>query len=185
MSIARQKATSNSTLIIRYPRRPKWYSVQLSTWGESQDLDVLKSKILKVLGPCTVFIPVYYEEDTEYKTKVYALEGYIFVSGVVSPSKLFEFKYDSYFDGPVMDSSGKLAEIEDSFIKQLKGVLVDSVKVPVKKGDTITVKDGIYKDLTGVVTKIYTKDLTVDVCVNLKSAVLEIQGLPMSTISVC
>lgn len=168
----------------KFPRVLSWYILQLSQWGENQEVDVIKSSIRKTLGECDIFIPIYYENDDDYKTKVYAVEGYVFISEVGNEEKCYQFRYNPYFEGPVLNPDGSLAEVQDEFVVCLKNELLKSITSKVNVGDTVLVIDGIHKDFVGTVTKVNKTDYTVNLSVVLESVKLSVDGVPMSSISV-
>lgn len=139
-----------------------WAALELTQRGEAErDINTLKELVLKSLGKnIELFIPIHYENEEFFDRNIVLLSGYFFIRH--DPGlPYYKLKDSKFFEGVVADPKTQEVQlVPDSQVQKLKAqfqkIVEDASKV--KVGDTVKILDGLYKNLTGKVTKVIKKD---------------------------
>lgn len=166
-----------------------WVALELTTRGESEkNINHLLEIIRKNLQSPTIeiFVPIYYENEEFYEKNVSLFTGYFFIR-FDEKVAFHKLKDSKFFEGVVCDPATKAVKVlPDSDIQSLKDkfnkILSDASNV--KVGQTVTILDGLYKNLTGKVTKVHKKQqMCIIKITSLKSRKIEVSA-PFMGVSV-
>lgn len=143
------------------PPSQDWVGLELTSKGESErNVNNIVELLKKTLKGCELFIPIYYETEEFFEKNVYLLHGYFFIR--YNPSHdYYKLKDLKYFEGVCTDRvTGKVQLIPDAQINALKTQFQDLLAKSsvIRKGNTVKILDGLYKNLNGVVQKVNKKD---------------------------
>lgn len=166
-----------------------WAALELTTRGETEkNINLLVELIRKQIQNPTVeiFVPIYYENEEFYEKNVSLFTGYFFIKHDPSVS-YHKLKGTKFFEGVVCDPATRTVKILPAADVQLlkdkfNKILQDASNV--KVGQTVTILDGLYKNLTGKVSKVIKKDqMCIIKITSLKSRKIEVSA-PFMGVSV-
>lgn len=145
------------------PAPTGWIGLELSQRGEAEkDIQVLVDVIRKTLGNSKqeIFVPIYYENEEFFEKNVSLFNGYFFLRNTpgLPYHKLKDIKF---FEGVVCNPTTNEPEIiPNEQVETLRAkfnfLLEEASQVRV--GQTVRLLDGLYKNLTGKVSRVIKKD---------------------------
>lgn len=164
-----------------------WVALELTSKGETEkNINILVGLIKRAYVGCEMFVPIYYENEDFFEKNIYLLKGYIFIKH--DPKfDYYQLKDSKYFNGAVFNPSTYCIDlIPEEDINKLKDQFNDLVaeSFKVRKGQTVKILDGLYKNLTGTVKKVIKKKQSCIIKItNLKSRKIEVSA-PLMGVSV-
>lgn len=159
-----------------------WITIQLTDRGESilNDEPAIIENFIKKIVTSDFFLPVYYNKSRAYDNKIFLFTGYVFIKYDRLDSKNYlKLVNTQYFIGPLLVSK-KLHLTPNYEIDKLKKELEKLIQPKIKIGDTVTVIDGKYKNLTAEVTDFNPDTKEADLMVTLKCMSILVPQVPSS-----
>jgi transcription antitermination factor NusG len=146
-----------------FEKPSNWVALELTQRGEAEkDVQILVDLIKRSLGDpnLEIFVPIYYENEEFFEKNVSLFSGYFFIRHAKG-LPYHKLKETKYFEGVVCNPMTNEAEIiPNSQIDSLKDKFENLIEQAsqIKVGQTVRLLDGLYKNLTGKVTRVIKKE---------------------------
>jgi len=146
-----------------FEKTSNWVALELTQRGETEkDVQILVDLIKRSLGDpnLEIFVPIYYENEEFFEKNVSLFSGYFFIRHAKG-LPYHKLKETKYFEGVVCNPMTNEPEIiPNSQIDSLKEKFENLIQQAsqIKVGQTVRLLDGLYKNLTGKVTRVIKKE---------------------------
>lgn len=137
---------------------PSWVIMELSPQGEDRLLEgTLESALrtdLKVGPEFPLFLPAYTHFKGARRVTLLLMEGYAFIGGGLSDVQYFRLEHKSYCTRILTRMHGRsrvIQSVSDSHVKDLQRQLREMIARDVPEGVPVTICEGAYRGLRGLV----------------------------------
>lgn len=133
----------------------QWVIVELSHRGEKKDPDELKQLLRQELpDDVRIFIPSVTYEKGDHSVTIWLLEGYIFIEAGLRMARYFALEGTAYVSQVLtIDQKGQrhVRFIDEKQVQKIQDELREEASRDIEEGDLVTVREGVYSELTGEV----------------------------------
>ena len=171
-----------------FEKTSSWVGLELTQRGESEkDIQILVDIIKRNLGDpeLEIFVPIYYENEEFFEKNVSLFSGYFFIRHAKG-LPYHKLKETKYFEGIVCNYATNEPDLIpnsqiESLVSKFESLIEQSSQI--KVGQTVRLLDGLYKSLTGKVTRVIKKEkLCIIKITSLKSRNITISAPFMSVL---
>lgn|SRR6478609_2459002 len=151
-----------------------WVVLELTSRGDQEDPEIIKSAILRSLKRAEVFVPAAVTQIADARSVHILMEGYVFVRLDRAPQEYFRLENTKYIQSvlalPGMTGRArKLSTVEDSAIDKMKEQIRLLVDQGIGIGDRVRITSGPYKNMGAKVIEEIPEEGKVQVWIDLRS----------------